>query len=422
MSEVSDVNAFEEFLKPGVYVQDIDALFPLLQSSHIIDVLIGLFRGGRDEVMIRLAVMREIAARAELPEWTPAQLQNHLSFIDATKLETVLHRLRSHDLLQWDADRRVYQISAAGRMVLSAISGLLRFGETDDELGYLMSQAAGGSAVGELSAEHLSHVLAKLTEYEHFFQEAIASGSEFRLKSAQARLSKAQPWIEKATALINTISENGMDDAGWQIVHKIASQQSRLLNMASVFQRELAKVARQRVMLSQGGLSSTELSAWLQQRSVESLAQMGARMAVTPEPLFVLPDVMLDIADDVLEREVAVPKVSVMPPDVEVTPAQTEAFSYPPQLTDLTRVLAQLEDDSALPDVVVGGGFAQASYRYSLLTFLGEKHEDADLNALAEQPFRLTHALDAPLQAVHRNEVAAMTAGQLIKHTPAKEG
>jgi hypothetical protein len=143
---------------------------------------------------------------------------------------------------------------------------------------------------------------------------------------------------------------------------------------------------------------------------------------VTPEPLFVLPDVMLDIADDVLEREVAVPKVSVMPPDVEVTPAQTEAFSYPPQLTDLTRVLAQLEDDSALPDVVVGGGFAQASYRYSLLTFLGEKHEDADLNALAEQPFRLTHALDAPLQAVHRNEVAAMTAGQLIKHTPAKEG
>lgn len=415
MSDLNQHEAFEEFLKPGVFVQDIDALFPLLQSAHIIDVLIALFRGGREEVMIRLAVMREIAARAEMPEWTPAQLQTHLGFIDATKLDTVLNRLRSHDLLQWDSDRRVYQISAAGRMVLSAISGLLRFGEEDDELGYLMAQAAGGSAVGELSPEHLSHVLAKLTEYEHFFQEAIASGSEFRLKAAQARLSKAQPWIEKATTLVQTISTNGMDDAGWQIVHKIASQQSRLLNMASIFQRELAKVARQRVMLSQGGLSSTELSAWLQQQSVEGLATLGQSLALTPEPLFMLPDVMLDITEDVLEREVFTPRSSVMPPEVEVTPAETEVFSYPPQLADLTRVLQQLEADCALPDVVIGGSFSQASYRYSLLTFLGERHDDADLNALAEQPFRLRHPLDMPLQAINRHEVAAMTEGHLIK-------
>ncbi len=421
MADAGSLDAFDEFLNPGIFVQDIDALFPLLQSAHIIDVLIALFRGGREEVMIRLAVMREIAARAEMPEWTPAQLQSHLSFIDATKLDTVLHRLRSHDLLQWDSDRRLYQISAAGRMVLSAISGLLRFGEADDELGYLMSQAAGGSAVGQLSPEHLSHVLAKLTEYEHFFQEAIASGSEFRLKAAQARLAKAQPWIEKATTLVSTISANGMDDAGWQIVHKIASQQSRLLNMASVFQRELAKVARQRVMLSQGGLSSTELSAWLQGQTIEKLAALGAEVAVTPEPLFMLPDVMLDIADDVLEREITTPKVSVMPPDVEVVPAETEVFTYPPQLADLTRVLGQLDTDGPLDAVVIGGSFAQASYRYSLLTFLGEKHEDAGLNALAEQPFRLEHALDKPLQAVNRQQVAAITEGQLVLTQPARK-
>lgn len=415
MAGVDQQDAFAEFLKPGVFVQDIDALFPLLQSAQIIDVLIALFRGGREEVMIRLAVMREIAARAEMPEWTPEQLKNHFGFIDGTKLDTVLHRLRSHDLLQWDSDRRLYQISAAGRMVLAAISGLLRFGEQDDELGYLMAQAAGGSAVGELSPEHLSHVLAKLTEYEHFFQEAIASGSEFRLKAAQARLSKAQPWIEKATTLVNTISANGMDEAGWQIVHKIASQQSRLLNMASIFQRELAKVARQRVMLSQGGLSSTELSAWLQQQTVDTLATLGESLTLTPEPLFMLPDVMLDITEDVLEREVFTSRMSTMPPEVDVAPAETEVFTYPPQLADLTRVLHQLDHDSPLPEVVIGGSFAQASYRYSLLTFLGEKHEDADLHALAEQPFRLLHALDTPLQVINRHEVAAMTEGQLIK-------
>lgn len=415
MAEQLDSGAFDEFLKPGIYVNDIDALFPLLQSSQIIDVMIALFRGGREEVMIRLAVMREIAARAEQPEWTPAQLQNHLSFIDATKLDTVLHRLRSHDLLQWDADRRLYQISAAGRMVLSAISGLLRFGQEDDELGFLMAQAAGGSAVGELSPEHLSHVLAKLTEYEHFFQEAIASGSEFRLKSAQARLGKAQPWIEKATALLQAISAKGMDELGWQITHKIAAQQARLLNMASVFQRELAKVARQRVMLSQGGLSSTELSAWLQQQALDALAGLGDGVVQAPEPLFMLPDVMLDIAEDVLERDVATKKVSVMPPAVEVVESETETFSYPPQLAALARMLDGMTQDGVLADVVVGGSFAEASYRYSLLTFIGERHEDADLNALAEQPFVLQHELDAPLEAVHRQEIAAMTPGRLLR-------
>jgi hypothetical protein len=420
LAKIEDA-AFDAFLKPGVDARDVDALFPLLQSAHIIDVLIGLFRGGREEIMIRLAVMREIAARADAPEWTPAQLQNHLSFIDATKLDTVLGRLRSHSLLQWDAERRLYQISASGRMVLSAISGLLRFGQEDDELGFLVAQAAGSGFVGSVSPEHLSHVLAKLTEYEHFFEEAVASGSEFRLKAAQARLAKAMPWVTKATDLVQNMAAQGLDDASWQITHKIALQQSRLLRMASVFQVELAKVARQRVMLSDGGLSSSELSAWLQTQSIEALSGLGDNVAQACEPLFMLPDVMMDIADDVLERDRADKKVSMMPPAVGVAQAQSETFSYPPQLAALTRMLNHLNDHATqitpLEDVVVGGDFGEASYRYSLLTFLGEQHEDADLSALAAQPFVLNHPLDAPLQAINRNEIAKMTAGTLTQKT-----
>lgn len=418
-AESIQLDAFDEFLKPNVDVRDVDALFPLLQSAHIVDVLIALFRGGREEVMIRLAVMREIAARADQPEWTPAQLQNHLSFIDATKLETVLGRLRSHGLLQWDSDRRLYQISASGRMVLSAISGLIRFGQEDDELGFLVAQAAGSGAVGSISAEHLSHVLAKLVEYEHFFEDAVASGSEFRLKAAHARLEKASPWIEKATTLMQNLAQQGLDDSSWQITQKIANQQSRLLSMSSVFQRELAKIARQRVMLSEGGLSSSELSAWLQGQSIETLASLAEHFAQSCEPLFMLPDVMVDITDDVLERDVADKKVSIMPPAVGVSEAQTEIFSYPPQLAALTRMLDILNENatftSALDNIVVGGDFSDASYRYSLLTFLGEQHEDADLNALAAQPFVLEHTLDTPLQVINRNEIAMITAGTLIR-------
>ncbi len=72
-------------------------------------------------------MLREIAGRAEEPEWTPQQLVNHLSFIDGTKLDTVLKRLREHDLLVWDADRRLYRSSASGRMALSALFNLLEF-------------------------------------------------------------------------------------------------------------------------------------------------------------------------------------------------------------------------------------------------------------------------------------------------------
>ena len=79
-----DESALQDFLSPNISPRDIDALFPLLQSANVIQALIALFRGGSEEVMIRLAILSEIASRADAPEWTPQQLQNHLSFINNT--------------------------------------------------------------------------------------------------------------------------------------------------------------------------------------------------------------------------------------------------------------------------------------------------------------------------------------------------
>lgn len=69
-----DESAFQDFLSPGISLRDVDALFPLLQSANVIQALIALFRGGGEEVMIRLAVLREIAARADTPERASQQL------------------------------------------------------------------------------------------------------------------------------------------------------------------------------------------------------------------------------------------------------------------------------------------------------------------------------------------------------------
>lgn len=415
-----DESAFQDFLSTGVSPRDVDALFPLLQSANVIQALIALFRGGSEEVMIRLAILREIASRADAPEWTPQQLQNHLSFIDNTKLETVLKRLREHDLLLWDSERRLYQLSSLARMILSSLSNLVSFGRQDDELGYLFSQIAAGDAVGQLSSDTLSNLLARLNELESFFSQAVLSGSEFRLKAAQSRLAAAQKWMARGTEILQNLGENGFaDDASWKIAQKIGDSQSRMMRMTSVFQNELAKIARQRVMLSEGGLSSSELAAWLKAQSIQKLSDLSAHnIAQVPEPLYLLPDVMLDVAEAFLERDILDKKVSSMPPPVDIEVAQDVPFEYPPQLQSLTNMLSRIERSVVLADIVLGGDFSAASYRYSLLTFLGEQNVDADLAALAEQPVLVLHDDTAALQAIHQNEIAFMSAGTISPINP----
>lgn len=415
-----DESAFQDFLSTGVSPRDVDALFPLLQSANVIQALIALFRGGSEEVMIRLAILREIASRADAPEWTPQQLQNHLSFIDNTKLETVLKRLREHDLLLWDSERRLYQLSSLARMILSSLSNLVSFGSQDDELGYLFSQIAAGDAVGQLSADTLSNLLAQLNQDESFFSQAVLSGSEFRLKAAQSRLAAAQKWMARGTEILQNLGENGFaDDASWKIAQKIGDSQSRMMRMTSVFQNELAKIARQRVMLSEGGLSSSELAAWLKAQSIQKLSDLSAHnIAQVPEPLYLLPDVMLDVAEAFLERDILDKKVSSMPPPVDIEVAQDVPFEYPPQLQSLTNMLSRIERSVVLADIVLGGDFSAASYRYSLLTFLGEQNVDADLAALAEQPVLVLHDDTAALQTIHQNEIAFMSAGTISPINP----
>ena len=99
----------------GIHPDDIGALQPLLSARPLLNAFITLFRGGEDEVLARLLVLREIGARAEAPRWSPQDLRNHLAYIDPVKLETVLKRLREYDLLVWDNDEAVYWLSTTGR-------------------------------------------------------------------------------------------------------------------------------------------------------------------------------------------------------------------------------------------------------------------------------------------------------------------
>lgn len=410
-----------EFLAPGLIAEDIPPLFPLLAARPLIGALIALFRGGDEEVLIRLMVLREVGLRADAPEWTPRELESHFAYLSQTKLNTVLARLREHALLLWDSERRLYQLSTEGRMVLSALSNLLAFNaEQDGELGFLAAQVAAGAAVGKLAPEALSHLLARLGELEEEFAQAVASGSEFRLRAAQSKLASVQQWLDRANAVMKNLSDAGLDDDSWRLAQSIGQRQSRLLRMASVFQRELAAIARQQVHLSQGGLSTSELAAWLKTQSLDSLAAFAdGRLATTPECSFVLPDVMLDNTEEFVAREQPNRKTSAMPAPAEIEYTCDVPLEPPRELLELTRMLAGMASSASIADTVVGGRFGAASYRLSLLALIGETNIGPELAPLAELPLMLEW--DDAMQPVGRGEVAAISAGRILPSVPSTQ-
>lgn len=417
MSE-RDNNSLAEFFAPGILPQDVPQFFPLLEAKSLIGAMIALFRGGDEEVLVRLVILREIGLRADAPDWSPRELETYFAFFAPAKLNTVLSRLREHELLLWDAERRVYRLSSAGRMVLAALSSLLSFsGEADSELGFYAAQVAAGSAVGRLSPETLSHLLARLAELEESFAQAVESGSEFRLRAAQSQLESVWKWMEKGNEVLKNLGEAGLaDDASWRLAQEIGSRQSRIMRMSSVFQRELAAIARQQVHLSQGGLTTSELAVWLKERTADELVALAAgQLALTPETAFVLPDVMVDNTEEFIERETPSRRVSILPPPAAIEHALDIPHEPPPQLAALTRLLAALPEAMYVADAVVGDNFSSASYRMSLLSFIGEQNVDPELAPLAALPLAVHwDAGSSELTPVRRNEVAAISAGKLV--------
>lgn len=114
-----------EFFRADVDAERLPGLSRLLSARNTLHALITLFRGGDDEVLVRLLVLRDIGARAAAPRWQPAELSAHFAYLNPVKLDTVLKRLREHGLLVWDGDDGSYALSQPARLVLAALSTLL---------------------------------------------------------------------------------------------------------------------------------------------------------------------------------------------------------------------------------------------------------------------------------------------------------
>lgn len=411
--------ALQTYFKTGISPDDVSAIFPLRRGQPVLQAFTALFHGGLNGVLLRLLVLRELTADVDSPSLTRADINTKLGYLEPEALETVLARLRSTGLLIWDASQSVYRIAPTARNVLSAVESLLQVEENNDqaEMSYMLTQVAGAQAVGGVSVEQLHHLLGRLIELTEEFSDAIASGSEFQLRTAQQKWHTACDWVEKGSQIIHAITHDERADAAThRAAQAIGRAQSALLNMQGMFSRALNQIERQRVHLGQSGLSTTDIKTWLlQKEDLAALADDALAQPVTP--LFITPSEMIDVAESELLSHRVSAIAGALPVGenaISVANDDSDALHELDHWLGLLHQTDVKEKPVALQDILLPASFAIASYRASMLPLLGDANESALQGAtgtLARLP--LVFQSKDKMQKINYPHIAAMSIASL---------
>lgn len=419
MRSDSTDDRLDEWFVSGVEPADVAALRPLTQARPSIQALITLFNGAEDAVLIRLLVLRELGSRPGEPYFSASELRQQFTYLDESKLENLIGRLRVNGILAWDSENSRYSVSPLGRMLTAAFSSLLKFGDEGSELGYLAGQLAAGGAVGGVSTEDLQHLLARLTELKDEFERAILSASESRIRNAAAKLDSVWRWVDKGSEVLRAITERAdLDGPAHRVAQRIGQVQSELLRMSGSFQRALSQLESQKVHLGATGLSSTDIAAWLRGRSQPQLVELLAG-AVAPGPAFafVLGDIALDIAEFELIDRTRPERLDVPLPAAREAPLSQAIEMELPDYAELERwrdALRVAPDGWPLAQALPLRDYELSSYRLSLLSLLGDR-EPAALEGPVADLARLDRRLEwtGAVAPVRREGVEEMSEGGL---------
>lgn len=395
--------ALSEFFREDVDPAALPLVSRLTGAWPMLSVFVTLFRGGDEEVLVRLLVLRELGARADAPRWSPQEIAQRFAYLNDTKLSTVLARLKDGDLLLWDGDAGLWQLSEGARVALSALSTMVDFAGDDVELGYLTSQVAAGQAVGQLSDDALAHLLARLNELTCEFEDALESQSEFRIRAAQHRLEAVWRWVAKSTEVVRGLTaDETLTLAQLAQAQAVALAQSRMLALAGTFERRLAQLAAQRVHLGISGLTSTDIADWLRHRQQGQLGKLAAgALSFAPEPAFLSTPELADVAEyELIARERARAGDAVLPGStsapVSGAPEIERLLEAEAMYDTLTTLGMAGETGFPIDRAVLAGSYDETAYRLSLLSLLGDpdmRGDDSIVAQLARLPLRLTGGL-----------------------------
>ena len=424
----SEGASFESYFRDPSLALDSPLSWAIGQRLGILDSLRGLLSGSAPVAQLRVWCFMELAS---LPQgrFTRDDLNQQFYALQPNALDSVLKRLRDLDLLVWDATAQDYSLSSLAQQLLGLLAPLTQTASDDDDLAPLLAQVAGAHALGLADPSQLRHLHAQLARLHDDFSDAIASGSEARLRQAQPRFERALSLVDKAghalTALIRSETE---DPRLEKEARALGFAQARLLSMASQFNRAMQQVDRQRVTLGSTGVTSSDVRQWL--REHEALPSLLANaLSFGVQPVFVSQHDLLDVAENELERDRPDPQRSAgLPPPAQAGSGQIEVLRMPHELEDLIGLLSGWRERA--PDTVVepqpvagavlGGRFAQAAYRMQLLPLLGDPQAQTlkgQTGDLARSGWQVV--LDASVVPVTDPQVMAMSDGHLtLKESP----
>jgi hypothetical protein len=414
---------FHDFLAPGFAPEDLPALALLLRGRELLRAFSALFHGGEGGVLARLLVLRTLGARIDPPDVSPAELREQLAYVEPVKLDTIIGRLKDHELVVWEAEIQRYRVSALGRKTLAALSTLLEFEAFDhDGVGYLTAQIAASQAVGVVPADELSHLLSRLTELRDDFDRAVLSGSEHRIRVASGRLDQVWQWVERGTEVVRRITADpdlDLDPSTHRLAQAVGRSQSALLRQASVFARALNQIDRDRIHLGHSGLSSSDLVGWLRDQDAEHLAGFANELWIAPpRPVFIQDQIALDVAEfELVDRERTAQLAAALPasaeaPHTDSLPIETEDTSRLQRWRD---ELGDVRRETALSNLVPSEDYAASAYRLSLLGLLGDPESaalDGPAADIARLALRVTFSNDK-VDLRGRGGIALMSAGDV---------
>ena len=393
-AESPDSPSFESYFRDPDFPPSQPLAWALGHRTALLDALRGLFHGPAAMAQLRLWCFMELCSQPQA-RLSREDIQQLFHAVWPDALETVLKRLRDLHLLAWDATTQDYQLPPLAQQVQSLLAPLTTppAVDDDDEMAPLLAQVAGAQQLGLVNANQLRHLHASLARLHDEFAEAIASGSEAELRTAQPRFDRALQLVDRAgQALTALIRADHEDPRLEREARAIGQEQARLLSMASQFTRALQQADRQRVTLGSTGLTTSDVRAWLQAHPA-LYELMGEALSVPVRPVFVSQHDLIDVAEGEFERDRPNPERSMgLPPPADAAAGTLDTLSLPPELGGLIHLLGRWSeqlselppqpdptDENAPPpgtrplhDAILGGRFAQAAYRLQLLPLLGD--------------------------------------------------
>lgn len=414
--------SFESYFRDPTQATESPLAWAIGQRVDLLEALRGLFSGGRPVVQLRLWCFMELAS---VPQGRIARddLNQLFHALQPQALDNVLKRLRDTGLVIWDQTSQDYSLSSLAQQIHGLLIPLTKAASDDDELASLLAQVAGAHALGLTDASHLKHLHAQLSRLHDEFADAIASGSEARLRAAQPRFERALTLVDRAgealTALIRSESE---DPRLEREARSLGHAQAKLLSMASQFNRAMQQADRQRVTLGSTGVTSSDVRQWLRDHAALSELLADA-LSLGVQPIFVSQHDLIDVAEGEFERDRPDPTRSTgLPPPAHAGAGEMEVLRMPRELEDLINKLTgwrgttptETSEPKQIHEAVLGGRFAQAAYRMQLLPLLG----DAQAKTLKGQTGELARSgwkpvLETTITETDDRYVAAISQGRL---------